>query len=361
LNYTITGGAATGSGTDYTLTAGTATITAESTTTSISAAIIDDLLDELNETIIVTISNPLNSTLGVNTVHTYTIVDNDAPLVFIISGTVINGGLGLSEVVLNGLPGNPATDANGNYSAEMPAGWPGTVTPTKAGYTFSPSSRSYDNVISNQAGQDYNYTPDWKPPEDAEYSMVVYGQVYFTAGTSGSGGEWTAAAGTEGESGSRPASQLNAPALEGSWLAAFTTEGERECRGVTQVEAGGHYSMTVFSHTASPEEILFRLWSQSGDPAYEAIEILDFSEDEAYMDQPLHFSSPGSQFINLVSGWNWISFNTLPQDIALEGVFAAVAGSIEQVKTQTQSAIRVNGSWLGDLSDMSGISDGLMY
>ncbi|KKK50217.1 hypothetical protein LCGC14_3127240, partial [marine sediment metagenome] len=147
----------------------------------------------------------------------------------------------------------------------------------------------------------------------------------------------------------------------GSWLAAFATEGERECRGVTQVEAGGYYSMTVFSHTASRVKILFRLWSQSGDPAYEAVEILDFREDKAYVDQPLHFSSPGSQYINLVSGWNWISFNTLPQNISLEAVFAAVSRSIEQVKTQTQSAIRVNGSWLSDLSDMSGISDGLMY
>ncbi len=38
---------------------------------------MDDLLDENNETVIVTLSNPVNATLGTNTVHTYTITDND--------------------------------------------------------------------------------------------------------------------------------------------------------------------------------------------------------------------------------------------------------------------------------------------
>ena len=63
---------------------------------------------------------------------------------------------GLSGVVMNGLPGNPTTDDSGNYSATVEYGWSGTVTPTKAGYAFSSSSRTYTNVISDQA--DHNYT-----------------------------------------------------------------------------------------------------------------------------------------------------------------------------------------------------------
>ena len=39
--------------------------------------IVDDLLDEDNETVIITLSNPSNTTLGTNTIHTYTINDND--------------------------------------------------------------------------------------------------------------------------------------------------------------------------------------------------------------------------------------------------------------------------------------------
>ena len=41
------------------------------------AGIVDDGLDEPNETVIVTLSNPSNATLGSNSVHTYTITDNE--------------------------------------------------------------------------------------------------------------------------------------------------------------------------------------------------------------------------------------------------------------------------------------------
>ena len=82
VNYVITG-TATGSGTDFTLANGTATIAAGSTSTTITiAGIVDDSLDEPNETIIVTLSNPTNANPGSTLVHTYTITDNDnAPVV----------------------------------------------------------------------------------------------------------------------------------------------------------------------------------------------------------------------------------------------------------------------------------------
>ena len=83
VDFTVTGGTATGGGVDYTLAAGTATINAGSTTTNISIAIVDDSLSEPNETIIVKLSSPVNASLGTNTQHTYTIVDNDpAKLIF---------------------------------------------------------------------------------------------------------------------------------------------------------------------------------------------------------------------------------------------------------------------------------------
>jgi uncharacterized repeat protein (TIGR02543 family) len=65
---------------------------------------------------------------------------------------------GLSGVVMNGLPGNPVTDANGNYSASVGYGWSGTVTPAKTGYSFSPASRSYTNVTWSQTYQNYTAT-----------------------------------------------------------------------------------------------------------------------------------------------------------------------------------------------------------
>ena len=65
---------------------------------------------------------------------------------------------GLSGVVMYGLPVNPTTDASGNYSATVEHGWSGAVTPRKTWYSFSPPSRTYSNVTSDQPSQDYTGT-----------------------------------------------------------------------------------------------------------------------------------------------------------------------------------------------------------
>ena len=71
-------GTATGSGTDYTLGSGTLSINAGSSTGTITiASIVDDSIDEADETVVLTLSNPSNATLGTDSVHTYTITDND--------------------------------------------------------------------------------------------------------------------------------------------------------------------------------------------------------------------------------------------------------------------------------------------
>jgi hypothetical protein len=76
----------------------------------------------------------------------------------ILSGTVRTpAGNGLANVTMAGLPTNPVTSASGAYSDTVYAGWAGTVTPTLAGagYTFSPSSRSYTDLMANQLSQDF--------------------------------------------------------------------------------------------------------------------------------------------------------------------------------------------------------------
>jgi len=68
--------------------------------------------------------------------------------------------LGISGVVItfsNG-GGTALTTANGEYSHTVNQGWSGTATPSKNGYIFSPSSRNYSNVTSNQTGQNYTAT-----------------------------------------------------------------------------------------------------------------------------------------------------------------------------------------------------------
>ncbi len=79
LPYTISG-TATGGGVDYTQnSASPLIIPAGSLTAAITFTVANDLLDEANETIVVTLGTPTNAILGTNTVHTVTITDNDSP------------------------------------------------------------------------------------------------------------------------------------------------------------------------------------------------------------------------------------------------------------------------------------------
>ena len=77
VDYQVAGGTAIGSGFDYTLADGTLTFAQGETSQTIAVTNVDDPLDESDETVVVTLLNPSNATLGSLTVHTYTILDND--------------------------------------------------------------------------------------------------------------------------------------------------------------------------------------------------------------------------------------------------------------------------------------------
>jgi hypothetical protein len=75
-----------------------------------------------------------------------------------ISGAVKQSdGTGIPGVILTFTPGQgtATTDDNGDYSKLVLSGWSGTVTPAKAGYTFSPTSRTYSDVRTDLPDQDY--------------------------------------------------------------------------------------------------------------------------------------------------------------------------------------------------------------
>jgi hypothetical protein len=75
--YSVTGTAADPA--DYSITSSPITITAGSTTADITITVVDDALDEVDETVIVTMGTPTNATKGATDVHTATITDNDLP------------------------------------------------------------------------------------------------------------------------------------------------------------------------------------------------------------------------------------------------------------------------------------------
>ncbi|MFH2040716.1 MAG: Ig-like domain-containing protein, partial [Chloroflexota bacterium] len=75
---------------------------------------------------------------------------------YTISGSVGVAGAGAT---INYTGGSTTADVStGNYSFGVSQGWSGTVTPSKVGYTFSPTNRSYTNITANQTAQDYSAT-----------------------------------------------------------------------------------------------------------------------------------------------------------------------------------------------------------
>lgn len=78
VDYAVSGGTATGGGTDYSLSSGTLTILSGDQLGTINVALTDDGIEESAETIILTINNEMGATLGGQTTHTITLSDNDA-------------------------------------------------------------------------------------------------------------------------------------------------------------------------------------------------------------------------------------------------------------------------------------------
>ena len=79
VDYAVTGGTATGSGTDYTLASGTLSFGNGETSKTITVAITDDSVYEANETVIVALSNATGgASIGTSSIATLTIVNNDS-------------------------------------------------------------------------------------------------------------------------------------------------------------------------------------------------------------------------------------------------------------------------------------------
>jgi glucose/arabinose dehydrogenase/regulation of enolase protein 1 (concanavalin A-like superfamily) len=90
VDYTVTGGEATPGGRDYqTLVSGTLYFTAGGPRTrELTLSLVPDLLDEPDETVRITLSNPVNAELGAHPSHLYTIQDDDdAPTVSFVQAS----------------------------------------------------------------------------------------------------------------------------------------------------------------------------------------------------------------------------------------------------------------------------------
>src|SRR5215207_8472937 len=70
-----------------------------------------------------------------------------------ISGNVGVGGVKLSY--MDGTAKTVTSSGNGNYALSVSENWSGIVTSSHTCFDFTPTSKSYSNVITNQTGQNY--------------------------------------------------------------------------------------------------------------------------------------------------------------------------------------------------------------
>jgi len=98
-----------------------------------------------------------------------------------ISGYVTYGVYGLPGVWVIGVGtgdstgylGLDVTDSSGYYNIPVPEGFAGNVEPSKDGYTFDPSSRSYSNVVSDMMYQNFAAS-NGSPPTPPALITVTY-------------------------------------------------------------------------------------------------------------------------------------------------------------------------------------------
>ncbi len=166
--YTVTG-TASGSGTDYTITASPITIPAGSTTATIAIAITDDALtNEGNETVIVTMTTPTNATCQTSCasqVHTLTISENDGqPTVAFLSAAQSSAESAGTVSLTVRLSATSASAVTVPFSTTLPSG-----TATSGGTDYSivtspitipagQTDRTIDVTIANDARDEVDET-----------------------------------------------------------------------------------------------------------------------------------------------------------------------------------------------------------
>ncbi|MCF7911246.1 MAG: T9SS type A sorting domain-containing protein [Candidatus Cloacimonetes bacterium] len=214
------------------------------------------------------------------------------------------------------------------------------VTATLTGY--NPETIADVVVLQGQATENIDFNLiDWETLSGTQYNMVVMAQVLITGEPlTGNGYNHVAAFGPDDDCrGVAVWQEPNPPYWEGYWF------------------------FTIVSNTEA-DTISFQVYDSSSQSVYDCLETIVF-ENDATLGSPsdplmINADLNVTQYIDLGSAWNWISFNVHPPDTAIESVFGSLEPYVYQVKNQAQSVIYYESidTWLGDLTQ---ISDGESY
>ena len=155
IAYSVTGTASAGSSKDFTIqNKGTASVTAGATSANIPVTIVDDTVDDNDETVILTLTDGQGYELGTTEVHTITIDDNDsaaAPGVT-VSAASLNlaegGAAGSYTIVLQSRPtANVNVTATSSDATKVRVQGPGGSLGASATLTFTPSDWNQQQTV----------------------------------------------------------------------------------------------------------------------------------------------------------------------------------------------------------------------
>ncbi|MBL9146096.1 MAG: choice-of-anchor D domain-containing protein [Verrucomicrobiaceae bacterium] len=345
--YTLSGTAAEGS--DYSVASiSNVTFAPGSATATVVIDPTADTVAEPDETVTLTLSSSAAYSLGTPSAFTGTILNDELPTLTttlasnVTATDALSGGNvtsdGGSPITQRGIvfaiSQNPTTTTGnkvivpgttGSYTAALGGLSPATTYYVRA-FATSSAGTAYGTQVQFTTGI-VPVGPGWQSPTGLEHSMTVYAQV------DRQGTEVTTA---------------------GSKLAAFDSNGN--VAGVASVITGPGgsklYQLTVWSNQTSIAAMPLKVYDAGTDEVKDIIETLAFQANGILgtIAAPVlyHVRPPEiDQLIPLVQGWNWISFNALPQSHAVGTVLAqhSTAQDNDLIKGTTGTATFYGGVW----------------
>lgn len=154
VNYATSNGTATASS-DYTAASGTLTFNPGETSKNISIVLLNDPLDEANETLNLTLSSPSNATLGTPSTATITLTDDDLPPTaqFSLSSVSLaeNAGTALIQVTLSAAAGRSVTVNYSTSNSTATAGSDYTATNNTLTFASGETSKTFAVAVLNDS------------------------------------------------------------------------------------------------------------------------------------------------------------------------------------------------------------------
>ncbi len=104
-------------------------------------------------------------------------VSDDEEVITLSGDVKTSGGTGVEGVTISfgNDQGSTTTDALGHYNKPLPFGWFGTVTPSKEGFSFNPSSRTYIPIVASRENQNFTLIPTGTTSLSASKQEIDFG------------------------------------------------------------------------------------------------------------------------------------------------------------------------------------------